>query len=322
MNTTNFFFNPQTKLLRSGWRALFFMFVLTLPKLLMFNSSQSAASQTGSSIEANLATIFVYVILIGWAVLVSWASLRFLERLNLRSLGFSLHKGWWREIILGFVIAALMILSVVLLQMLSGGTRLKLNPELTTSLSGVVKDVLMALALMILAGAFEELIYRGYAFQTLLRGMPPVFPILLLSVYFGLGHWENPNHTLFSTANTVLAGIWLSIAYLKTRSLWFPTALHFGWNWTMGAMFGLPVSGLLIPQHPVLFSSIEEPLWMTGGSYGPEGGAAATVVLIISIVVIWKAKWLGVSSEIQSLSATSMMADEASIRLNLQNEKS
>src|SRR5262249_38688824 len=147
-----------------------------------------------------------------------------------------------------------------------------------------IKEVLLALGLLILAGAFEELVYRGYAFQTLLRGASAIVPILLLSVYFAYGHWENPSRTFFSTVNTVLPGGWLSLAYLKARSLWLPTALHFGWNWTMGAVFGLPVSGLLIPQHPLLISTSDAPIWLTGGSYGPEGGAATTIVIIASTI--------------------------------------
>ncbi len=328
MNTTNYFINPQTKLLRSGWRALIFMIVLTLPQLLMFKSGQTANKQTDSVFEISLSMIFVYVILIGWVVLISWASLRFLDRLNLRSLGFSFHSNWRREIVQGFAVSALMIATIVLLQMLSGGTGLKPNPVWwngglqIAGLTLVAKDALIALALLVLAGAFEELVYRGYAFQTLLRGMSPIVPILFLSVYFGLGHWANPNRTFFSTANTVLAGVWLSVAYLKTRSLWFPTALHFGWNWVMGALFGLPVSGLLIPQHPILLSSIAEPLWMTGGSYGPEGGVAATIVLLISTIAIWKAKWIRISTEQQIASASAMVKDEPAIGLNLRNEES
>ena len=32
------------------------------------------------------------------------------------------------------------------------------------------------------------------------------------------------------------------------------------------------------------------PDWLTGGAYGLEGGAACTIALLISIVVIWRAK--------------------------------
>jgi membrane protease YdiL (CAAX protease family) len=150
--------------------------------------------------------------------------------------------------------------------------------------------------------------------------VPAIVPILLLSVYFAYGHWENPSRTFFSTANTVLAGVWLSLAYLKTRSLWLPTALHFGWNWTMGAVFGLPVSGLLIPQHPLLISTSGAPLWLTGGSYGPEAGAAATIVVIASTILIWRAKWLGIAPEVRAVLAEPAPAEDSTIRFNLQNE--
>ena len=59
-------------------------------------------------------------------------------------------------------------------------------------------------------------------------------------------------------------------------------------NWMMGAFFGIPVSGLSIPQHPLFISTSQQPLWLTGGNYGAEGGAAATIVLIFSILIISK----------------------------------
>ncbi len=331
MNPTNFFINPETRLLRSGWRALAFMFVLALPQWLMaamFRASGSESrSEGGSSFEVSIGMILVYVILVGWVLLVSWASLRFLDRLSLRALGFSLHSNWRREVLFGFAISLLMIVSIVVLQAIGGGTRVRLNPFWFkaegidfAALATVGKDLMMSLALLILAGAFEELVYRGYAFQTLLRGVSPIVPILFLSVFFAAGHWNNPSRTVFSTVNTVLAGVWLSVAYLKTRSLWFPTALHFGWNWVMGAVFGLPVSGLFIPQHPILNSTGEAPLWLTGGSYGPEGGAATTAIVIASIIFIWRAKWLNVAPEIQTVWQESPPTDNSITTLNLQNE--
>ncbi|MFN0110219.1 MAG: lysostaphin resistance A-like protein [Blastocatellia bacterium] len=329
MNSTNFFINPETKLLRCGWRALAFLFVLSLPQWLMaamFRSSGSA-TKSDSVFDASLATILVYGILVGWTLLVSWASLRFLDRLSLRALGFSFHSNWRREIGLGFAISAGMIVAIVALQALSGGARVRVNPFWFkaegvdfTALATVSKDCLMALMLLILAGAFEELVYRGYAFQTLLRGFSPVAPILFLSVFFALGHWNNPSRTMFSTINTALAGVWLAVAYLKTRSLWFPTALHFGWNWTMGAVFGLPVSGLFIPQNPILNSTSEAPLWLTGGSYGPEGGAAATIVVALSIIFLWRANWLNPAPEMETAWLDSPLSDDSAVALNLQSD--
>jgi membrane protease YdiL (CAAX protease family) len=254
--------------------------------------------------EVNFEMIMGYAVLVIWVVAVSWLCLRFLEGLKLSALGFALYTGWFRDVLKGCVTAALMMSSVVLAQVLGGGTRLGFNPiwrgERGFDLAGfrvAVMEIVIALVLLILAAAMEELWYRGYAFQTLLRGAPAIIPIVLFSFFFGLAHWKNPSRTFFSTANTVLAGIWLSIAYLRTRGMWFPTALHFTWNWTMGAVFGIPVSGLRIPEHSILVSTNVGPVWLTGGSYGSEGGAAATVALIIAIIVIWRARWLRVSPE-------------------------
>ena len=329
MNSINFFINPQTRLLRCGWRALAFMFVLSLPQWLMATLFKSSSSESASPVfDVSLATILVYTILVGWVLLVSWASLRLMDGLSLRSLGFSLHSHWRQEVLIGFAIAFAMIVIVFALQTI-GGSRVEVNPFWMKSgavdwaaLAVVCQNLAMALVLMTLAAAFEELVFRGYAFQTLLRGLPAVAPILILSVYFGLGHWGNPSRTLFSTVNTVLAGIWLAMAYLKTRSLWFPTALHFGWNWTMGAIFGFPVSGLLIPKHPLLLSTEGTTLWLTGGSYGPEGGAAATIVVVLSIFFIWKTNRLTVAPEMQTAGSEPATPTETPVRLNLQNEES
>lgn len=47
---------------------------------------------------------------------------------------------------------------------------------------------------------------------------------------------------------------------------------------------------MTLPAHPLLQASSEPPLWLTGGSYGSEGGAAATAVLLVAI------GWLGKKS--------------------------
>jgi hypothetical protein len=88
-----------------------------------------------------------------------------------------------------------------------------------------------------------------------------------------------------STVVTVLAGVLLSIAYLRTRALWLPWGLHFAWNATMGALFGLPVSGLRM-FSPVISTTAHGPLWLTGDGYGPEGGLITAIVLLVSLGVL------------------------------------
>jgi hypothetical protein len=326
MNSTELFINPQTGLLRSGWRAAIFAALFFLPRVILdLLLPPKPAGAAGFEISLEMA--LTYVTLIVWLMAVSWFCLRFLERLKLSSLGFAWHSGWARDVLNGCAMGATMIAVVVAIQIIGGGTQVKINP-LWWKANGfdwsdaavVLSQATLALVVLILAGAFEELVYRGYAFQTLLRDLPEFAPILLFSIFFGLAHWSNPNRTFFSTANTVLAGVWLSLAYLRTRNLWFPTALHFTWNWMMGAFFGLPVSGLQIPEHPILVSTSDEPFWLTGGSYGSEGGAAATIVLVIAIAVVWRARWLSVSPEMGEALSAHTPGGEPPIRLGLEGE--
>ena len=73
-----------------------------------------------------------------------------------------------------------------------------------------------------LSAMFEELLFRGYLFQTLMQWVTFLPALVIMSVLFGLAHSRNPYATMLSTANVLLAGVWLSFAYLKTRSLWLP----------------------------------------------------------------------------------------------------
>ncbi len=326
MNPTKLILDPQTGLLRAGWRVAIFIALLNSPYLIYILVPKPAETPPTAVIDVSPGMILTYVALVVWVVAVSWFCLRFLERMKLSTLGFALRSGWFGDVLKGCAIGALMIAAVVTLQIIGGGARLSFNSILHgeqgidwAGVRMVAAEMVAALVLLILAAAFEELIFRGYAFQTLLRGAPAIVPILIFSIYFGWAHWHNPNRTLFSTANTALAGVWLSIAYLRTRSLWFPTALHFTWNWTMGAFFGIPVSGLRVPQHPLLVSSSGSPVWLTGGSYGSEGGAAATVALIIAIVVIWRARWLRASPEMNATLSERAPNREAPINLGLRS---
>ena len=324
MNPTELILNPQTGLLRAGWRAAIFIALLNSPYLIYKLLSKNVESSPVAAINVSPGMILTYAVMVAWVAAVSWICLRFLERMKLSALGFALLEGWFGDVLKGCALGGVMIASVVALQIAGGGSRLSFNPILRGERGGinwagvptVAAEMVAALALLILAAAFEELIFRGYAFQTLLRGAPAVVPILLFSIYFGWAHWGNPNRTLFSTVNTALAGVWLSIAYLRTRNLWFPTALHFTWNWTMGVFFGIPISGLQI-ERPFLVTSSDGPVWLTGGSYGSEGGAAATVVLIVAIAVIWRARWLRVSPEMNVALLARAPNGEAAISLGL-----
>jgi uncharacterized protein len=319
MRLIHLFINPQTKFLRSGWRVFVFCAIALLPRLAThFFASPSQASGE-PTFAPDWAMIVVYCALIVWIGLVSWLCLYLLEHLRFASLGYSFHSHWWREILSGCATGASMILLAVFLQIIGGGTQVSFNPTWSQNTAFALKGLCLASLLLVVAAAFEEIVFRGYAFQTLLRDVPAWLPIVLLSLFFGLAHWSNPSRTTFSIINTVLAGVWLAVAYLKTRSLWFPTALHFSWNWTMGLFFGLPVSGLPL-RSSVLIATSEAPLWLTGGSYGSEGGLAATGVFVLSTLLIWRANWLHTAPEMGLAWSSNAASSETMLKLGLKQD--
>ena len=81
--------------------------------------------------------------------------------------------------------------------------------------------------------------------------------------------------------------MWFSVAYLRFRDLWFVTGMHLMWNWVQGSVFGIEVSGMRgISEHTLLREIDTGPTWLTGETYGIEGGIACTVAILISIVAI------------------------------------
>ena len=165
-----------------------------------------------------------------------------------------------------------------------GGLKFELN---SAEINAVITSLLASFLIFGIASAFEEALFRGYILQTFARSGLAWLAILLTSVFFGAVHLGNPNANLISTANTILAGVWFSVAYLKTRDLWFVWGLHLMWNWMQGAFFGIEVSGLTgITATPFLKEADFGPSWLTGQTYGLEGGVICTIAIVISIAAI------------------------------------
>ncbi|MBD0373947.1 MAG: hypothetical protein ICV60_24265, partial [Pyrinomonadaceae bacterium] len=70
----------------------------------------------------------------------------------------------------------------------------------------------------------------------------------------------------------------------------------------MGSLLGLPVSGIEALSHaPLLRAADAGPVWLTGGAYGVEGGAACTLAIIISTIFLWRTRLLSVTPEMLDL---------------------
>jgi len=195
-------------------------------------------------------------------------------------MGLALRPPWLRDLWAGFLLGSGMVAIAVAWIAMAGSFAITvLFTVRTVQLAGVVFVILGAGAMA------EEVSFRGYPFQRLIDAIGAGSAVVVLSVLFGAVHFLNPHASLWGFLNTVLIGVLLSLAYLRTRSLWMPVAIHFGWNLTLGFIFGLPVSGLT-EFSVVLRGHAQGPAWLTGGSYGIEAGVVGTSVIVLGIVLL------------------------------------
>ncbi len=132
----------------------------------------------------------------------------------------------------------------------------------------------------------EELLFHGAAFQVMLRSFGVAATVLPVGVLFGLLHSSNPNASWLGLANTAGFGILFGLAFLRSRDLWLPIGLHFGWNLTL-PLFGVNLSGITIKPTGVTLLWNTGPLW-SGGDYGPEASLLTSAVLVLLLIFIWK----------------------------------
>jgi membrane protease YdiL (CAAX protease family) len=140
-------------------------------------------------------------------------------------------------------------------------------------------------SLVLLFGAAgEEMLFHGYAFQLLIRSLGAFATILPASVLFGMAHASNQNATLLGLANTAFWGVLLGYAYWRTRALWLPIGLHFGWNFTL-PLFGVNLSGFTMGVTGYGLHWRVGDLW-SGGGYGPEGSVLTTAIVVALFFVL------------------------------------
>lgn len=231
------------------------------------------------------------------ALAAGWVMLFGVERRPLGAMGFALGPAALRECAVGIGIGGGLIAAAVALIAATGGARWV--PDSGT-VPAYVETVAGGFAFFAVAAAVEEVLFRGYPFQVLVRGIGAWPATLLASTAFAAVHAGNPNVQPLGLWNIFLAGVMLSAAYLRTRSLWFATAIHLGWNWTMSTLLDFPVSGLQLDTP--LYTAVETGAdWWTGGTFGPEAGLAATVVLAAGTAWLLRTPRLRESDEVRAL---------------------
>jgi membrane protease YdiL (CAAX protease family) len=142
--------------------------------------------------------------------------------------------------------------------------------------------------ILIPAALGEELITRGYILTALKDGIGWRWAVTATSVAFGLLHLTNPGANVQSVLVVALAGVFLAVLRIVTDSLYAAWIAHVAWNWVMAAIFHVPVSGFAF-AYPDYRYVDAGPDWATGGTWGPEIGLPACLMMIAGIVILNRA---------------------------------
>lgn len=283
---------------RSGWRFAAYSVLLVFLFIAMAVIVPLAAIVVGPSWLLaprddlrflTLNAIVLFVPAVGTLIVMS----RLVDHVPLSAFGVARHQGWLRDIGIGLLVAAGMMALVLAGSFLFGGIHIEWNA--TASAVPIIGATVLVLGISAFS---EELVFRGYPFQVLLKGIGPWPAMLLVSFIFGLVHSDNDGATALSTFNTVVAGVFLSRAFMNTRSIWFPYGIHIGWNLGTAVVVGVPVSG--IDTVSILKTQLQGPEHISGGIYGPENSIIGTAVFLVGALLIRRLKAARVSPEIQA----------------------
>ncbi|MGI9048045.1 MAG: CPBP family intramembrane glutamic endopeptidase [Rubrobacteraceae bacterium] len=235
---------------------------------------------------------------LGAALLSVWIASRFLDRRPFKDFGFHLSGEWLLDLLFGLALGALLMTSLFLIELGSGW----ISVAGTLSVIKARVPFLIALIVPIISflcvGVSEELLFRGYWLRNMAEGFNFPFvrqrgAVLLAwigsSSYFGVGHVFNPNATVVSTVNIVLAGLMLGLGYILTGELAIPIGLHITWNFFEGNVFGFSVSGISPVGATFVATKQDGPTIWTGGNFGPEAGLMGVAAILSGclLIMLW-----------------------------------
>ena len=268
--------------LRAGWRVLIYLALclgiggaetFALVHLHLLNASSTNITATG---------LLVQEVTLLFAALAAAAVMGALESRGIADYGLPgaaelSGRRFWQGLCWGLVMISAMILLIRLLGGFSFGGLALHGAELWryAALWGLV---------FLAVGLFEEFLFRGYTQFTLASGVGFWPAATMISAAFGASHLHNTGEDIAGALTVFVIGMFLCLTLRRTGNLWFAVGFHASFDWGETFLFSAPDSGIVAPGH-LLNSSFHGPVWLTGGTVGPEGSVVAFVVVALATAI-------------------------------------
>jgi uncharacterized protein len=269
--------------IRAGWRLLIFVvLLLCLIPVARFvghllTSGRPPSNQdelTADPINLLLGALIFFLVVVAAFIMSK------IEGRPMRAYGIPVRgafgRNFWVGALAGFLALTALMLSIFALGDFRFGGIALTAPDIAryATLWGVS---------FLFTGFFEEYLFRGYPLFTLSTGIGFWPAAGLLSLFFAFAHSSNAHENLLGLAEIVPIAAFLCLTVRRTGSLWFAIGYHAAWDWGESFFYGIPDSGASARGH-LLNGSLNGPIWITGGSAGPEG---SLLLLPLMVLVIW-----------------------------------
>lgn len=217
------------------------------------------------SSAATIAVVLIYV--------------RCMEKRSYFSLG--LTKKPYGEYALGFGIGILLIALAIGFSLVFGS--LSFAGISANIRFGYILPFLLAFAVQ---GFSEELLFRGFLMSALGRGLPLWMAVLTSAFAFTALHISGTDVNVIGFINLFLFGVLMALYMIRRGSLWGAAAIHTAWSFAEGILTDGYVGGVKMPTSILVFAEKEGDYLIHGGSFGLEGGIAASFVLVLAIAIL------------------------------------
>ena len=223
--------------------------------------------------------LFSFVIIL--FLFIFWVKV--IEKNALSSLGF-VKRNWLKYLGWGIMFSLVQMGVIALVYQVSGIGSFELN-ELS------LEPILFILGLFpfwLLQGGTEEVATRGWLLTRIAARTNLPLAIVISSSLFGILHMGNAGVTFLSVLNIILDGVLAGLLFIYTDSIWLVVAQHGTWNYVQGNLLGFQVSGTGADASIFSFTMGDGPDWLTGGAFGAEGSIITTLVLLLSLVIVYR----------------------------------
>jgi hypothetical protein len=144
-----------------------------------------------------------------------------------------------------------------------------------------VRPILSSLA----TGFFEELIFRILLLIFFIKAFKIIWlAVLVESLFFAVAHIGNSHVTELALISHFFGALVYSFAFIKTKKIWLPFGLHFGWNYSQ-ILFGIPMSGTA--YYSIFETEFYTSEFFSGGLYGFEGGILSILSRLLLLALLY-----------------------------------